>query len=202
MTPCIVCIVIFAISILKHAGVYRGIYSTLLTPVIDSGGKRFPGLWTKLHMTFILKSYIMTNLCNSSHMKPCKIWAYYSGHCVEKSQAPKSKYVYTPKPGRKFLLIIPFVWSKSFRMKAESFQKTLDFYRDQRTWGRNSCVKFHNALLLSSSNSLFTLFLDKKNLFPNIFSSKNTIPNDLHHTKGMNKTICLTWYWVVNIFWY
>ena len=32
-------------------------------------------------------------------MRPCKIWAPYSGHCVEKSLAPKSKYDDTPKPG-------------------------------------------------------------------------------------------------------
>ena len=32
-------------------------------------------------------------------MRPCKIWAPYGGHCVEKSLAPKSKYVDTPKPG-------------------------------------------------------------------------------------------------------
>ena len=31
-------------------------------------------------------------------MRPCKIWAPYGGHCVEKSLAPKSKYVDTPKP--------------------------------------------------------------------------------------------------------
>ena len=31
--------------------------------------------------------------------RPCKIWAPYGGHCVEKILAPKSKYVDTPKPG-------------------------------------------------------------------------------------------------------
>ena len=31
--------------------------------------------------------------------RPCKIWAPYGGHCVEKSLAPKSKYVDTPKLG-------------------------------------------------------------------------------------------------------
>ena len=31
--------------------------------------------------------------------RPCKIWAPYGGHCVEKSLAPKSKYVDTPKSG-------------------------------------------------------------------------------------------------------
>ena len=33
------------------------------------------------------------------YKRPCKIWAPYGGHCVEKSLAPKSKYVDTPKPG-------------------------------------------------------------------------------------------------------
>ena len=32
-------------------------------------------------------------------MRPCKTWAPYDGHCVEKILAPKSKYVDTPKPG-------------------------------------------------------------------------------------------------------
>jgi hypothetical protein len=30
--------------------------------------------------------------------RPCKIWAPYVGHRIEKSIAPKSKYVDTPKP--------------------------------------------------------------------------------------------------------
>ena len=32
-------------------------------------------------------------------MRPCKIWAPYGGHCVEKSLALKSKYEVTSKPG-------------------------------------------------------------------------------------------------------
>ena len=47
----------------------------------------------KLAITFEEKECpLIQTLC----MRPCKIWAPYGGHCVEKSQAPKSKYVDTP----------------------------------------------------------------------------------------------------------
>ena len=41
--------------------------------------------------------------------RPCKIWALYSGHCDEKSLAPKSIDVDTPQFKAKIIvLVIPF----------------------------------------------------------------------------------------------
>ena len=62
------------------------------------------------------------------YMRPCKIWAPYSGHWVEKSLGPKSKYVGPPKKGKKkmFLAYVPIgvshlEWCFSFDIVKKGF---------------------------------------------------------------------------------
>ena len=59
--------------------------------------------------------------CAYSHERPCNIWAPCGGHCVEKSLAPKSKYVDTPKLGGKMVLVMPFKCCKSYALEFSIF---------------------------------------------------------------------------------
>ena len=83
------------------------------------------------------------------------------------------------------LTFVSFIW----KLKAAEFQNTLELYHDQIIWGRNYCVNLDNAVLMPPKNVLFSLFIDVKPFLP--WKKKSTIPNDLHHWKGMTETMFL-----------
>ena len=63
---------------------------------------------------------VLLQICTVFHLmfpkRPCKIWAPYCGHCVEKNLPPTSKYVDPPNQAQKTVSVTPFQWCRSLRM--------------------------------------------------------------------------------------
>ena len=94
----------------------------------------------------------------ASIMRPCKIWAPYSGHCIEKCLAPKSKYVDAPKQGKISVSVIPFQWCKSFGMVLFVMVTKGFMSRNREKVHVFGAVKLH---CLSSHNNFFLKFFGR-----------------------------------------
>ena len=87
-------------------------------------------------------------------MGPCKIWAPYVGHCVEKSLWPKSKYVDIPKPGsinclgRTILMCRSFETVFSFFMVRKGFKPKSGAKSEFFGGSRTALSKFAKSFLV------------------------------------------------------